>query len=66
MNAAIVCSGGNTTSTAFPRFFVYLWIPVEANWLPGSIDIVVWIFTALLAIKMLSGFLRIRKNLKAD
>jgi phosphatidylglycerophosphate synthase len=47
-----------------PRFFVYLWFPVEKYVFPTTIDIVVWIFTGLLAIKMLSGFLSIRKNLK--
>jgi phosphatidylglycerophosphate synthase len=46
-----------------PRFFVYLWIPIELYVLPGSIDYVLWTFTALLLAKMISGFVKIRKRL---
>ena len=46
-----------------PRFFVYAWFPIELYVLPGSIDYVLWAFTGLLAAKMLTGFIKIRKRL---
>ncbi len=46
-----------------PRFIVYLWLPVEAYLLPGTIDYLLWFCSALLALKMLTGFFRIRKTL---
>ena len=46
-----------------PRFFVYIWFIIEVYFLPGTIDYVLWLFTVLLAIKMLSGFYKIRKKL---
>ena len=46
-----------------PRFVVYVWIPVEIYWWPGSLDILLWVCSLLLGAKMLSGFLRIRKRL---
>ena len=46
-----------------PRYFIYLWFPVEFYLLPRTIDWVLWIFTALLLVKMATGFFRIRKRL---
>jgi len=46
-----------------PRFFVYIWFVVEVYFLPGTIDYVLWLFTILLAVKMVSGFFKIRKKL---
>ncbi len=46
-----------------PRFYVYAWIPVEIYFLPGTMNYVVWFFTVLLALKMLTGFIRIRKKI---
>jgi len=46
-----------------PRFFVYSWLLVEVYLWPGSIDFVLWIFTGLLAINVVSGFFQIRKKL---
>lgn len=44
-----------------PRFIIYLWIPVEVYLLPGSMNVLLWLFTALLTGKMLTGFIRIRR-----
>jgi phosphatidylglycerophosphate synthase len=46
-----------------PRFFLYAWLVVETYVLPGTIDYVLWLFNAVLALKMVSGFLRIRNRL---
>ncbi len=46
-----------------PRFFVYLWLPIELYVLHGSVDYVLWAFTGLLTAKMLTGFIKIRKRL---
>lgn len=46
-----------------PRFFVYGWIAVNRYLLPGSLNGVVWVCVILLACKMLTGFIRIRKHL---
>lgn len=47
-----------------PRFFVYLWFIVELYVWPNTIDWLLWGFIALLTAKMLSGFVRIRTQLK--
>ncbi len=44
-----------------PRFIVYIWILVEVYVWSGTIDYVLWLFTILLAAKMLTGFIRIRR-----
>ena len=44
-----------------PRFIIYLWIPAEVYLWPGSLNAVLWIFTILLAAKMLTGFIQIRR-----
>jgi hypothetical protein len=46
-----------------PRLIVYLWIVVETYWVPGSIDYVLWLFNALLALKVLTGFVKIRQRI---
>lgn len=46
-----------------PRFIVYTWFIIEVYLLPGSINYVLWFFTFLLGIKMLTGFIKIRKKL---
>jgi len=46
-----------------PRFFVYLGIPVNLYLWPGSLDALLWIVSALLAWKVLTGFVKIRKRL---
>lgn len=46
-----------------PRFVVYLWLPAEFYWWPGTIEWPMTFFSALLALKMFSGFRRIRSRL---
>lgn len=46
-----------------PRFFVYAWAPVEVYLWRGSLDVLLWIVTALLALKVLTGFVQIRKRI---
>jgi len=46
-----------------PRFFVYIWFVVETYYLPGTVDYVLWLFNALLAIKVLTGFVKIRRRI---
>jgi phosphatidylglycerophosphate synthase len=46
-----------------PRLIVYLWFLVELYLVPGSIGIVLWCFNALLAVKMCSGFIKIRRRI---
>jgi phosphatidylglycerophosphate synthase len=46
-----------------PRFFVYAWIVVELFVWPGTLTGLLWVCNGLLAIKVATGFLRIRKRL---
>jgi len=46
-----------------PRLFVYAWIPLELYVWRGSLDPVLWLFTGLLGIKMVTGFVRIRRRI---
>jgi len=46
-----------------PRFFVYIWLVVESYYLPGTIDYVLWFFNALMVLKLITGFARIRRQL---
>jgi hypothetical protein len=46
-----------------PRFFVFACIPVEAHLLPGSLNVLLWVVSALLAWKTLTGFVNIRRKL---
>lgn len=47
-----------------PRFFVFAWIAVEAYLWPGSLDVVLWVASAILALKALTGFVRIRRRME--
>lgn len=46
-----------------PRFVVYLWFLVEVFWLPNTLNWVLWIASALLAFKTLTGFITIRRRM---
>jgi phosphatidylglycerophosphate synthase len=46
-----------------PRFWVYVCIVADAYLLPGSLNLVVGFFTAALALKLLTGFLALRRLL---
>ncbi len=46
-----------------PRFVVYLWIAVEVYWWPGSLEFVLWGFNGLLALKLISGFWKLRQRM---
>ena len=46
-----------------PRFLVFTWIAVELYLWPGSLETVVWIASALLALKAATGFLKIRSRM---
>lgn len=46
-----------------PRLVVYAWLPVETYLQAGTVDYVVWGGNAVLAMKLLTGFVRIRRKL---
>lgn len=46
-----------------PRFLVYAWFPVEVYLWPGSLDFLLWATSALLAVKVLTGFVKIRRRM---
>lgn len=46
-----------------PRFYVYIWFVVETYWLPGTIDYVLWVFSGIMLLKVLTGFVGIRRNM---
>ncbi len=46
-----------------PRFYVYGWLLVETYLWPHTIDYVLWLFNALLAYKMATGFFKIRNKM---
>ena len=46
-----------------PRLILYLWFLVEFYLAPGTINYLLWFFNALLAVKMCSGFVKIRKRI---
>ena len=46
-----------------PRLLVYAWIPLELCVWRGSRDPVLWLFTGLLAIKRVTGFIQIRRQI---
>lgn len=46
-----------------PRFVVYTWIALDAWWWPGSLESVLWLSAGLLTLKMLSGFMHLRRRL---
>jgi len=47
-----------------PRFLVYAWAPIEIYYWHGTLDVVLWLVTALLALKMLTGFVQIRRRMR--
>jgi phosphatidylglycerophosphate synthase len=46
-----------------PRFVIYAWLLVETFLWPGTIDTLLWACNAVLACKMLTGFVRIRSRI---
>jgi phosphatidylglycerophosphate synthase len=46
-----------------PRLIIYAWMPVEVYLWRGSLDVLLWISSLLLAIKMLTGFIQIRRKM---
>lgn len=46
-----------------PRFLVYAWIPIEVYYAQGSLDVLLWSVTILLVLKMLTGFIQIRRKM---
>ena len=46
-----------------PRFLVYAWMPVEVYLWRGSLEMVLWLVTVLLAAKTLTGFIQIRRRI---
>jgi len=46
-----------------PRLLIYAWMPVEVYLWRGSLDVLLGISSLLLAIKMLTGFIQIRRKL---
>jgi phosphatidylglycerophosphate synthase len=46
-----------------PRFLVYAWFPIEVYLWRGGLEILLWVVTLLLAIKMLTGFIQIHRRL---
>ncbi len=47
-----------------PRFAIYAWIAIDAFLWPGTMSLALWLATALLAVKLGSGFVRIRARLR--
>ncbi len=46
-----------------PRFLVYLWLPLEAYLWPDTLEMVLWLCSGLLGMKVVSGFFKIRHGL---
>ena len=46
-----------------PRFFVYAWLPFEVFLWPQTLDVLLWFLTFLLGIKMVTGFVQIRRRM---
>jgi phosphatidylglycerophosphate synthase len=46
-----------------PRFYVYGWFLVETYFWPGTINYFIWACVGVLALKLLTGFLRIRRRI---
>jgi phosphatidylglycerophosphate synthase len=46
-----------------PRFYIYIWFVVETYWLPGTIDYLLWGFSAIMGLKVLTGYIGIRRNM---
>ena len=46
-----------------PRFLVFAWTPVEVYLWRGTLDWLLWFVVLLLALKMLTGFIHVRRRL---
>lgn len=46
-----------------PRFLVFVWFAIETYWWSNTLNIVLWLAVALLALKTLTGFVSIRKKI---
>lgn len=46
-----------------PRFIVFAWFVVEVYWWPGTLDGVLWGASAILGLKCLTGFIKIRNRM---
>ncbi|MCB1228994.1 MAG: CDP-alcohol phosphatidyltransferase family protein [Verrucomicrobiae bacterium] len=46
-----------------PRFVVFAWFVVELYFWPGRLDAVLWIASSILAIKAITGFVKIQRRL---
>jgi len=46
-----------------PRFYIYIWFIIETYWLPNTINYLLWAFTAVMTLKVLTGFIGIRRNI---
>ena len=46
-----------------PRFLVFAWIAIELYLWPGSLEVVLWIASTLLAIKAVTGFIKIGQRI---
>ncbi len=46
-----------------PRLLVYAWFPVEVYLWHGTLDPLLWVLSAVLAIKMVTGFVKIRRRI---
>ncbi len=46
-----------------PRFAIFLWFALEIYLWPGSLDTAVWLATAVLAWKAITGFVKIRERM---
>ena len=47
-----------------PRFLVFAWFVVEVYWWPGSLEWVLWGASAVLGVKALTGFVKIRERIR--
>lgn len=46
-----------------PRFYVYAWLIGETYLFPGTLDYLIWGCDAVLAVKLLSGFFKVKRAL---
>ncbi len=49
-----------------PRLVVYAWMAIEAYAWRGSLDWVLWLATAALGVKAISGFVQMRRGIPSD
>jgi hypothetical protein len=46
-----------------PRFVIFTWYAVEFYLWPGTLDYALWVVTGVLALKALTGFVKIRRRI---